>query len=264
MTMYRFLSRLASGATVRAALLALAVAGSAPAHALFGDDEARRAILDLRQKFEQANEQHRNEQQRLAEQLDMVRRSLLELNNQLEQMRNEIAQMRGQDEEMARQLAEMQRRQTDLSQGIEERIRQIEPQKTVVDGKEFLARPEEKRDYEAALDLFRKGAFAEAAEAFQSFQRRYPGSGYNEVVLYWLGNAQYGKRDYKNAMATFRSMVALAPTHPRAPEAMLSIAMCQIELKDRPGARRTLEELIKAHPQSEAAAEAKERLVALR
>nr|WP_297355567.1 tol-pal system protein YbgF [uncultured Caldimonas sp.] len=248
----------------QAALLALACAAATPAYALFGDDEARKAILELRQKVEQANEQHRAEQARHAEQLDQLRRSLLDLNNQLEQMRGELARMRGQDEEIARQLSDMQRRQTDLSQGIEERIRQIEPQKTVVDGKEFLARPDEKRDYEAALDLFRKGDFTGSAAAFTSFQRRYPGSGYNEAVLYWLGNAYYGKRDYKEAMAAFRSLVALSPTHARAPEAMLSVAMCQIELKDRPGARKTLEELIKAHPQSEAAAEAKERLVALR
>lgn len=251
-------------AALRAALLALACTAAAPAHALFGDDEARKAILDLRQKVEQANEQHRAEQARLAEQIDTMRRSLLELNNQLEQLRGELASMRGQDEELARQLSEMQRHQTDLTQSMEERIRGIEPQKIVVDGKEFLARPDEKRDYEAALDLFRKGEFSEAAAAFSSFQRRYPGSGYNEAVLYWLGNAQYGKRDYKDAMASFRNLVALAPAHPRAPEALLSIAMCQIELKDRPGARKTLEELIKTHPQSEAAAEAKERLVALR
>jgi tol-pal system protein YbgF len=251
-------------AALRMALLALAATVAAPAHALFGDDEARKAILDLRQKVDQAHEQHRAEQARMAEQLDVLRRSLLDLNNQLEQMRGELARMRGQDEEVARQVSEMQRRQTDLSQGIDERIRQIEPQKTIVDGKEFLARPDEKRDYEAALDLFRKGEFSEAAGAFSSFQRRYPGSGYNEAILYWLGNAQYGKRDYKDAMASFRNLVALAPAHPRVPEALLSIAMCQIELKDRPGARKTLEELIKTHPQSEAAAEGRERLASLR
>lgn len=36
--------------------------GSALAHALFSDDEARKAILDLRQKVDQANTQHRAEQ----------------------------------------------------------------------------------------------------------------------------------------------------------------------------------------------------------
>ncbi len=234
------------------------------AHALFGDDEARRAILDLRQRFEQTSEAQRTEQARAAEQFDQLRRSLLELNSQLELMRGEIARLRGRNEELTREIAELQRRQTDIVQGVEERIRQIEPQKAVVDGKEILVRPEERRDYEAALDIFRKGDFNNAAAAFDSFQRRYPGSGYSESVLYWLGNAHYGRRDYKEALVAFRQLVTAAPNHPRAPEAWLSIAMCQIELKDRPGARRTLEDLIKNHPQSEAAREARERLNALK
>ncbi|MCX7660552.1 MAG: tol-pal system protein YbgF [Caldimonas manganoxidans] len=248
------------------AALAVAAALFLPtgAHALFGDDEARRAILDLRQRFEQAGEAQKAEQARTAEQFDQLRRSVLELNTQLELMRGEIARLRGRNEELAREIAELQRRQTDLAQGLDERIRQVEPQRTVVDGKEIVVRPDERRDYEAALDIFRKGDFQNAAAAFMSFQRRYPGSGYTESVLYWLGNAHYGRRDYKEALATFRQLVTTAPDHPRAPEAWLSIAMCQIELKDRPGARRTLEDLIKNYPQSEAAREARERLAALK
>jgi TolA-binding protein len=56
----------------------------------------------------------------------------------------------------------------------------------------------------------------------------------------------------------------VAPDHARAPEAVLSIANCQIELKDNPGARRTLEDLVKAYPQSEAALAARDRLARLR
>jgi TolA-binding protein len=52
--------------------------------------------------------------------------------------------------------------------------------------------------------------------------------------------------------------------HARAPEAALSIANCQLELKDSRAARKTLEDLVRAYPQSEAAAAAKERLVRLK
>ena len=45
---------------------------------------------------------------------------------------------------------------------------------------------------------------------------------------------------------------------------MLSIANCQIELKDNAGARRTLEDLVKAYPQSEAAVAARERIARVR
>jgi tol-pal system protein YbgF len=83
-------------------------------------------------------------------------------------------------------------------------------------------------------------------------------------VLFWLGNAQYGMRDYKEAMASFRGLVTTAPDHPRSPEALLSIANCQMELKDTKGAKRTLDELIKTYPKSEAAQAGKERLASLK
>ncbi len=50
----------------------------------------------------------------------------------------------------------------------------------------------------------------------------------------------------------------------RHPRRVLSIANCQIELKDTKAARRTLEDLTKAYPQSEAAQAGRERLSRLR
>ena len=63
---------------------------------------------------------------------------------------------------------------------------------------------------------------------------------------------------------SFRALVGNSPEHQRAPEALLSVANCQSELKDAKGARRTLEDLVKAYPTSEAAVAARERLVALK
>jgi tol-pal system protein YbgF len=120
--------------------------------------------------------------------------------------------------------------------------------------------PNEKRDYDAALLVFRKPDFPAARAAFADFLRRYPQSGYSPSAFYWLGVAQYANRDYQGAIGSFRSMIAQAPAHPQASEAALSIANCQFELKDAKGARKTLEDLIKVYPQSEAAVAAKERL----
>ncbi|HXE47881.1 MAG TPA: tol-pal system protein YbgF, partial [Ramlibacter sp.] len=100
--------------------------------------------------------------------------------------------------------------------------------------------------------------------AFTEFIKRYPQSGFKSTALFWLGNAQYANRDYRGAIVNFRAMLTQAPDHPRAAEAVLSIANCQIELKDNAGARRTLDELIKTYPQSEAAVAAKERLTKFR
>ena len=216
-----------------AAALAAASLFTASAHAaLFEDEEARRAILDLRQQVQQ----QRDELRRANEDNATLRRSLLDL----------------------------QKRQKDITQNVDDRLRKFEPVQVNVDGREFTADPQEQKDFEAALAAFRKGDFVAAQGGFGDFVRKYPASGYKPTALFWLGNAQYANRDYRGAIANFRALLQQAPDHPRAPEAVLSIANCQIELKDNASARRTLDDLVKAYPQSEAASAARERLARLR
>jgi tol-pal system protein YbgF len=167
-------------------------------------------------------------------------------------------------EELTRTVAELQRKQLDLQQGVDERIRKVEPQKVTVDDKEFSVDPEEKRSYDDALAGFRRGDFDRAATGFSGLLKRYPATGYRQAALFWLGNAQYARRDYKEAIGSFRSLVASAPDSPRAPEALLAIANCQAELKDSKAARRTIDELLKTYPKSEAAQAGRERLAALK
>jgi tol-pal system protein YbgF len=248
-------------------LLALALVAPAAQAGLFDDDEARKAILDIRARLDQSEARGKASQAdnaQLTEQINQLKRSLLDLNNQLELMRSDMAKLRGQGEQLTRDVVELQRQQKDAQQGVEDRIRKLEPQKVSVDGKEFLADPEEQRQFEEGMALLRKGDFAPASAALSAFNRRYPGSGYNASALFWLGNAQYGMRDYKEAMVSFRSLVASAPDHPRAPEALLSVANCQMELKDAKGAKRTLDDLLKTYPKSEAAQAGKERLASLK
>lgn len=235
--------------------------------AIFEDGEARRAILDLRQRvdaLQQSGQRSADELRRANEDGTQLRRSLLDLQTQIETLRVEMAKLRGQNEQLVREVTELQRHQKDMARGVDERLRQFEPIKVTVDGLEFQAEPDEQRSFDAALTRFREGKFAEAEAAFSAFVRQYPRSGYVPSVRFWLGNAQYANRDYKEAISNFKAVLASAPNHARAPEAALSIANCQIELKETRGARKTLEDLLRAYPQSEAAAAAKERLSRLK
>ena len=228
--------------------------------ALFEDVEARRAILELRQRVDVLQQVN----QRSGDDNSQVRRSLLDLQTQIETLRMEHAKLRGQNEQLLRDVADLQRRQKDIAQGVDERLRQFEPVKVTVDGLEFQADADEKRDFEAALAVFRAGKFADAKTAFAGFVRQYPRSGYLPSARFWLGNAQYAAREYKEAIGNFKMLLSEAPGHARAPEAALSIANCQIELKETRTARKTLEDLLRDYPQSEAAVAAKERLSRLK
>ena len=268
---------------------------TAPAHALFADDEARQAILDLRVRVEAQRQQIDVQRQQLesqrqfiesqrqqleglranleqqtgaasqrsGEEASQLRRSLLDLFQQIEGLRTELAQLRGADEQITREVSEVQRRQRDIAQGIDDRLRRFEPIKVSVDGREFMAEPAEQRAFDAAMAVMRRGDFAGAGKAFGDLLGRYPQSGYRGSALFWQGNALYATRDYNGALSAFRGLIQAAPEHARAPEATLSIANCQVELKDVPAARKTLEGLLTFYPQSEAAATARERLARL-
>ena len=244
--------------------LALLVVSVHSQAALFDDDEARRAILDLRQKVELQQQRNIEEQKKANDDNAQLRRSVFDLSNQIEALRGEMSKMRGQDEQLARDVADVQRKQKDITQGVEDRLRKFEPAKVTVDGLEFSANPAEVREFDAALSVMRKGEFAAAQTAFLDFINRYPASGYRPSALFWLGNAQYALKAYREAVNNFKALLTIAPDHMRAPEAALSIANCQVELKDTVAARKTLGDLIKVYPQSEAASVAKDRLAKLK
>ncbi len=244
-----------------AAMLALSLLGLGTAQAaLFEDDEARRAILDLRQRLEATN----NALKAQADDNAQLRRVLVELQGQIDSMQAELNKSRGAQEQLTRDVSELQLRQRDVQTGLDERLRKFEPATVSLDGRDFQVDPAEKREYDAAMDIFRKGDFAAAQVSLQRFLQRYPQTGYMPSALFWLGNASYAVKDYKASLAQFRQMLTVSPTHARAPEALLAISNVQIELKDTKAARKTLEDLIKAYPQSDAAQAARDRLPKLR
>jgi len=244
-----------------ASLLALTLLGAGNANAaLFEDDEARRAILDLRQRLEAVN----NAAKAQADDNAQLRRVLMDLQSQIDNMQAELNKSRGAQEQLVRDVSDLQLRQRDAQTGLDERLRRFEPTSVKLDGLEFQAEQAEKRDYDAAMDVFRKGDFVAAQTSLQRFVQRYPQTGYMPSALFWLGNASYAVKDYKGSLAQFRQMLTLSPTHARAPEAMLAVSNVQLELKDIKAARKTLEDLVKAFPQSDAAQAAKDRLLKLR
>jgi tol-pal system protein YbgF len=240
-------------------LAAVSFAPLTASASLFDDDEARRAILDVRTRIDALQ---RDVNTRLANKADSS--STLELANQNEQLRQEIAKLRGQVEVLTNDLANEQRRQKDFYGDLDGRLRKLEPQKITVDGKESNIEPSEQKAYDTALAVFKAGDYKGAGAAFFDFLRRYPQSGYAASAQYWLGNSYYAQRDYKNAINAQQAVVKNYPDSPKASDAMLNIASSYTELKDKSAAKKTLESLIAKYPGTPAAQTAKERLSATR
>lgn len=230
------------------------------AHAgLLSDDEARRAILDLRTKLDALQ---KDLDTRLDAKVDKT--AALDLNSRNDDLQNELAKLRGQVEVLANEVTNSQQRQKDLYADLDARLRKLEPQKLTVDGKEALVDPNEQKAYDAALNLFRSGDYKNAGGAFADFIHAYPDSAYAAPAQYWLGNAYYAQRDYRNAIAAQQLVVKNYPDSEKAPDALLNIATSQIELKEKSSAKKTLETLISKYPSATAAQTAKDRLRSLK
>lgn len=236
--------------TLVAAFVAAFSLGSLPAHAqLFGgDNEARRAILDLRTKTD-------NLQQSKAESS-----ALLNLQNQNDELRQEVNRLNGQIEVLQNEISNAQQRQKDLYVDLDNRLRKLEPQQIQVDGQDAMVQQSEQRTYDEALAQFRNGDYKGAGAAFGAFIQRYPQSAYAPSAQYWIGNALYAQRDYRNAIAAQQALIKKYPDNPKAADAMLNIASSYNELKDRPAAKKTLEALVARYPNTPSAQTARERL----
>ncbi|MEN9315439.1 MAG: hypothetical protein RIS35_1832 [Pseudomonadota bacterium] len=232
--------------------------------AIFSDDEARRAIIDLRGRLEVQGRESNRRIDELTAQLERSTRGQLELQNQIESLRQEIASLRGQLEVQTNELVQTQRKQRDLYSDFDGRFKRLEPVQVQIDGRQVSVDPEERRQHDAGLAQFRAGDFSGAIATFQQFRSRWPASPYMSAVLFWIGSAQYATKDYKSAVTTFESLLAAFPDNPRAADALLSVGFSQVEGGDRKTGRKTLETVGTRYPGTQAAQLARERLSTLK
>jgi tol-pal system protein YbgF len=247
----------------------LVTATSVQAAGLFEDTEARKAIIDLRQKVQQlegritqSGEVSTQATTEISKKIDLLpnAQSLLELSNQNDQLRDQLARLLGRLEELTRETELLRERM----QAIDKRVVKLEPTTVTLDGETFTVGLNEKAAYDQAMAALRASDFAKAESYLRQFDDQFPQSGYRPTVLFWLGNAAYATGRYEDALSAFSNLLLTFPTHGRVPEAMLASANCQFELQQKDAAIATLSALVAGHPKSQAAEAAKQRLEALK
>jgi tol-pal system protein YbgF len=251
------------------ALLALAAAGPARA-GLFSDDEARKAILELRDTIADADRQQRERidalnkrLDELSNRLDAIQHGQLETANRADSTNQDIANLRGATEELRNEVNNAVKRDRDRYAELDARVRKLEPSDITVDGKSAQVSREEQADYDTAVAQFRSNDFRSAIHALDAFVARYPQSVYAAAAQFWLGSSYYAVKDYNAAINAQLALIEHFPDSTRIPDALLNIAASQIELNDKKNARATLTRITKDYPDSEQAKLAKERLAAL-
>ena len=118
------------------------------AWALFSDDEARKAILDLRKSLATTQ---------------------LELQGQIDKLKTENADLRGKIENLEKQSEDINSSQKTYYQDLDTRLGNFEPRTITIEGVSGTVQPGEKKAYEDALKSFQSGSLKKADEGFSAF-----------------------------------------------------------------------------------------------
>ena len=219
---------------IRQVVLGLTLSGGVLfSHAAFAfaDDDARKAIVDLRQQIRTLTEANQ--------------RARIQLADQIEALEQEVARLRGDMEQLTRPGG--------AGGGSSAAGGGRAPDAQSQD-------PREQSAFDQSMESFRKGQYKETIQNLTAFMTLYPDSTLTPTAQFYLGSSRYALKDFKGAIATLQGMVQKYPTQQRAPDALLMVAACQIELNNRPGAKVTLQRIVKDYKGAPAADTAAKRL----
>lgn len=233
-----------------AAAAAILLCGSALA---FADDDARRAILELRENVKQ-----------LQSDLTVTRNAQMQLMTEINSLKERNRQLTGRVEELSNAITVEKRSTRDLFSSLDQRVEAFEPQTVVINGQTVTVDPKEKEAYDAAVLLMQDGKFKDAASAFSRFVKQYDKSPYRPEALYWWGTSAFAAEQYKTAISSQNQLIREFPKHVRVPDAMLLVGSAQAASGSLKAARATFQKVVKAYPNTDAAKTAQARIKALK
>ncbi|AWW45604.1 tol-pal system protein YbgF [Polynucleobacter paneuropaeus] len=219
----------------------ICLTASSSAWALFSDDEARKAILDLRKSLATTQ---------------------LDLQGQIEKLKADNAELRGKVEELEKQTEEIGNSQKTYYQDLDNRLGNFEPRSITIEGVTGTVQPGEKKAYDESLKAFQAGNLKKADDGFTAFTRKYPNSPYLPLALYWGGNSKYANKDYAGAISQLQTLIKKYPNHPRIAAAMVTLGNCQLESGNKAAAKKTFSDIIAKYPDTDAAKDAQQLLSA--
>ena len=214
---------------------------SSSAWALFSDDEARKAILDLRKSLATTQ---------------------LELQNEIEKLKADNAELRGKVESLEKQGEDINNSQKTYYQDLDTRLGNVEPRAMTIEGVNGIVQPGEKKSYDDALKAFQAGNLKRADESFTAFAGKYSQSPYLPLALYWGANSKYANKNYTGAISQLQTLIKKYPNHPRIPASMVTLGNSQLESGNKVAAKKTFSEIITKYPDTEAAKDAQQLLPA--
>jgi tol-pal system protein YbgF len=202
-----------------------------------------------------------------------LRKSIADLTLELDQLRSQLRELRGLYETQAHELDSLKNRNREALSDTDKRLRELERKATPAATADAApaAKPEsapppvaasagQQQEYDAAFSLMKQGMYERAAKSFRDFVAKYPSSELAGNAQYWVGEALYVVRNFKQALEEFAKVVDKYPTSAKVPDALLKIGYVQQELGSLDKARQSLQQVIAKYPNTSSAKSAEKRL----
>lgn len=105
--------------------------------------------------------------------------------------------------------------------------------------------------YAAALATFRAREYGQAVLELTDFIGTHRGHPLAANAQYWIGEAYYVQRDYRQALLEFQKVMEMRAA--KVPDALVKIGLCQWSLRDPRRARATWQKVVREYAGTEAA-----------
>ncbi|MEO7557874.1 MAG: tol-pal system protein YbgF [Gammaproteobacteria bacterium] len=114
--------------------------------------------------------------------------------------------------------------------------------------------------YQEAFTLLKKGQYDKAITGFTNYLTRYPQGKNADNAQYWLGEAYYVKRNFKQAQQAFETLLNRYPNTSKRADATLKLGFIHYEQGRWGDARKSLDDVKTNYPGTSAAQLAENRL----
>jgi tol-pal system protein YbgF len=106
--------------------------------------------------------------------------------------------------------------------------------------------------YLQAFGDYASGHYQTAIHGFETFLQRYPNNSYASNAQFWLGDCYFNQQQYFLAIQEFERVLNDYQSAPKNPDALLKIAIAQLQLGDTEEALQAIDTLGQRYPKSTA------------
>jgi len=209
--------------------------------------------VDTLQSRLNMNENKLNEKEKV---IDQSLKQQGELLNKYSELQNELFSLRGSIDDLSASAG------LTPGGGGESRIalleKDVQSLKDAIQGRRPAGAGLQKSLFDAGMEKVRTGLFAEAMQDFKTYLGQNPDPALAGDAYFYMGESLFALTRYDDAILSYDTVVKKYKDSAKVAEALYKEGLSFVKMGDRETGELIWQQLIKAHPDSEAAGKAKE------